>query len=384
MDPAILAEVGPTVQRMIDRGRIPGAVVMVARRGNVVFEHTAGFHRIEDEQPYQKDTIVRVYSMTKPVTSVAALMLVEEGQLDLADSIETWIPELAGLTVFEKGQPIEKWPRAGNIRVVDLLRHTAGFSYGNYGDAKLDQRYRDASLLARNSTLDEMVQKLVKLPLLAQPGQAWNYSVATDVVGLLVERVSGQTLDHFFRERLFEPLDMSDTGFFVPQEKADRFADNYLYGDQRCLVLHDAASQSRFHQAPSLFAGGAGLVSTAADFMRFCLMLAGGGELDGRRLLSESSVFQLTRNQLPDAMLPIELGGKRTGVGFGYGVSVVVGRVPLALFVPVGEYGWGGAASTHFWISPRDELAVIAMTQKMPFTFDLENRVKEIVYRSIS
>jgi CubicO group peptidase (beta-lactamase class C family) len=383
LDADVLAEIGPTIDKMIARGRIPGAVVMVARHGKVVFDQAYGYHRTEEQRPFRRDTIVRIYSMTKPVTSVAALMLIEDGQLSLEASITPWIPELRGLKVFALGQPVEKWPVGDTITVADLLRHTAGLSYGVYGDEDLEQRYRDAKLLARDSTLTEMAGKLADLPLVSQPGTTWNYSLATDVLGLLLERVTGLPLSAFLHDHVFQPLKMHDTAFHVKEDRIDRFAHNYLHGEQRRLELHDDATQSRFGKAPSLYSGGGGLVSTAPDFMKFCWMLSNGGDLSGRRILSPQSVRQMTSNQLDESMMPINLGGQRNGVGFGYGVSVVVGRIPMARFVPIGEYGWSGAASTHFWISPKHDLAVVALTQKMPFTFDLENRVKAVVYRAV-
>jgi len=383
LDSTVLANIGPAVQKFIDRGRIPGAVVMVARHGKVVFFEAFGQDRIDDNREYRCDTLVRVYSMTKPATSVAAMMLVEEGKLALADDISRWIPELEGLRVHLPGQPAGEWPQATPITVYQLLCHTAGFTYGYYGDSYVDRLYGKSRLLSRGSTLDQMAVKLGALPLASQPGSQWRYSIATDVLGLLIQRVSGVEFDHFLQERIFEPLEMSDTSFHVPSEKQSRLADSYLLDSEGKLQVVDAARTSRVLKRPDLFSGGGGLVSTAEDYMRFCLMLTNLGQWNGNRLLAPETVQQMTTNQLSPEMMPIDLAGKRVGVGFGYGFSVVVGRVPLATFTPLHEYGWGGAASTHFWISPQHDLVGIALTQKMPFTLDLENHVKRFVYRAV-
>lgn len=379
MDGAVLAKIGPAMQRLIDRDRIPGAVVIVARHGKVVFFEAFGQARIDERREYRRDTIVRIYSMTKPATSVAAMMLVEEGKMSLGDDISRWIPELDDLKVHVEDQ----WSRAVPITIQQLLCHTAGFAYGYYQDSYVDRLYRRSRLLRPGSTLDQMAAKLGELPMASQPGTQWTYSIATDVLGLLIQRVSGVTFDRFLQQRIFEPLEMFDTSFHVPAEKQSRFADCYSLAENRKFQLADAAQTSRFLKRPELFAGGAGLVSTAEDYMRFCLMLTQSGQWNGHRLLQPETVRQMTTNHLSTTMMPIDLAGKRVGVGFGYGFSVVVGRVPLAPFTPLDEYGWGGAASTHFWISPRHDLAAVALTQKTPFTFDLENHVKRFVYRAI-
>lgn len=383
MSSTVLAEIEPAVERMIARDRIPGAAVVISRGSKLVYAESFGHARLAERQPFGTDTVVRIYSMTKTITSAAALQAIADNAIALDEPIANWIPELADLRVFHAAAPPSDWPSAEPITVRHLLAHTSGLTYGQFDDPRLTAQYAEAKLLARESTLTEMARRLGELPLVFQPGTRWQYSIATDVLGLLVERIIDRPLADWLATRFFAPLQMCDTGFHVRPESRERFADLYQYNQQRQLQLHRDAKSCHFLERPTLCSGGAGLVSTAEDFIRFAMMLGSGGIWNGRRVLGAEAVQRLVSNQLPEALLPIDLGGPRTGVGFGFGGSVVVGRLPLAPFVPLGEFGWSGNGSTHFWISPSDELAVVAVTQKLPFTFDLENRVKRIVYRAI-
>ena len=379
-----LARVGPAVRALVDDDKVAGAITMVARRGKVVYFEAVGKRDVESGKPMERDTILRFYSMSKPVTSVAVMMLVEAGKIDLDDPVAKHLPELKGLRVFVRanGDGFETESAKRDPTVRDLLRHTAGLTYGLFGNTPIDEKYRTVGLLAPGSTLDGMTKKLGELPLLYQPGTKWNYSVATDVLGRIVEVTSGKSLDAFFAERIFRPLDMPDSGFFVPADKLDRLAATHGTADGKLRVT-DAPATSSFRTRPTLLSGGGGLVSTARDYMRFCQMLAAGGELGGRRLLRRETVQAMTANQLPDEAFPIAFGPiQRPGTGFGLGFSVQVNRDPLSAS-RIGEYGWGGAASTHFWISPKDELVVIALQQFMPFSTRLEQTIKPIVYESI-
>ena len=386
MASAKLARIRPVLQQLVDRQRIPGAIVVVARRGKVVLSETVGWRDVQARDPLQHDSILRFYSMTKPLTSVAAMMLVEQGQLELDVPVEKYVPEFEGLRVWvepEGNRALqEDVHRPMTIR--DLLRHTSGLTYGFFGSTAVDQQYRESGVLAPQDTAKEMIQKLSKIPLMYQPGTRFNYSVSTDVLGHVVERVSGMRLGAFLRQRVFDPLDMRDTGFHVPPDKVDRFANNYgpeSGGDG--LKVIDAVPTSPYLRPPAYDSGGGGTVSTARDYLRFCQMLLEGGQLQGKRLLTAESVRLMTENQLPKAAYPVTLNGRRDGVGFGLGFSVVVEKTDHTRDAHLGEYGWGGAASTHFWISPRDELAVVALTQYMPFSFLLEETVKPLVYDAI-
>ena len=375
MSAEALAKVSATLERFVDAEKVAGAVVAVARRGRLVLFEAVGRQNAAGERPMRTDSILRFYSMTKPVTAVAAMMLVEEGKLGLDEPVGRYLPELAGRPVMtgDEEVPAEREPT-----VRDLLRHTAGLTYGAFGDTPVDRLYRKAGVLAPDGDLAGMVAKLGDVPLLHQPGSRFHYSVASDVLGRLVEVASGQPLDTFFAERIFQPLKMTDTAFAVAEAGRDRFADNFMPDPDGGLLVADDAAASSYLRPPKLLSGGGGLTSTAGDYLRFCQMLLGGGELDGVRLLKADTVRQMTRNQLPDAAYPV--GMKGPGVGFGLGFSVIAEHADP---VRVGEYGWGGMASTHFWIQPAEQLAVVVLSQRVPYSGQLEDAVKPLVYEAL-
>ena len=365
-----LAKVTSTVQKMVDDRKIAGAITMVARRGTIVHFETYGLRDLDENKPVARGTIMRFYSMSKPITTAAAMILYDEGRFELDDPVEKYIPELKGLKVYHATQPVTPNRK---VTVRDLMRHTSGLTYGIFGNSPVDQIYKQKRIVGSRD-LQSMVEKLGAIPLMHQPGTRWHYSVSTDVLGCLVEKVSGGKLDVFLRERIFEPLDMRDTAFFVPQAKVDRFSSCYSPGSDG-LKVKDRFNASRYLMPPSFLSGGGGLVSTARDYMRFCQMLIHKGELFGTRVLKAETVDMMTKNQLPEG---VRWGGKN---GFGLGFSVQLqdgGSIAHA-----GEYGWGGAASTHFWISPKDDLAVVALSQLMPFSPQLQNAVKPLVYDAI-
>ena len=370
MSPQKLARVSTALQGLVDNEKIAGASVLVARKGKVAFFETFGMMDLEAKKPVDEDTIFRFYSMTKPVTSVAVMMLVEQGKIELDDPVSTYVQSFKGLKVYDESGTTGEPSREMTVR--DLLRHTSGLTYGYFGNTPVDQMYRRRGVLNRNASLKDMAQILGGIPLLYQPGTKWHYSVSTDVLGHLVEVVSGQSLDMFFQKQIFAPLSMTDTAFYVPAEKVHRFA--VCYGPERDegLKVSDDPSTSQFLRKPGQPSGGGGLVSTIGDYLQFCSMLLNKGELDGRRLLATETVEMMTRNLLPDSV-------DWNGEGFGLGVSVQVteGRYGA------GEYGWGGAASTHFWIHPQQELIVIALSQLRPFSGQLQKAVKSLVYESI-
>ncbi len=366
-----LAQVKPAVQAMIDDEKIAGASIIVARKGKIALFETLGMMDREANKPMQPDTIFRFYSMTKPITSVAVMMLYEEKKLKLDDPVSKYIPEFKGLKVYaESGKHTEQ---INEMTIRDLLRHTSGLTYGFFGNTPVDKMYMSKSVFDWESSLQDMIEKLSEIPLLYQPGTKWHYGVSIDVLGYIVEKISGQPLDKFFRQRIFKPLKMKDTAFNVPANKVDRFAACYGPKITGGLNITDAPATSRYLKKRSLLSGGGGLVSTARDYLRFCQMLLNKGQLDGERLLQPKTVEMMTTNQLPDSVKRGEDGG----FGLGFSVTLKDGKIPK------GEYGWGGAASTHFWISPKHELIVIALSQYMPYSPRLENTVKPIVYDSI-
>jgi len=361
-----LGGVKTAVQGLIDDKKIAGATVVVARKGKIAFFETFGMMDIKAEKPMAKDAILRFYSMSKPITSVALMMLYEEGKIKLDDPVSKYAPQFKGLKVYaESGNVDAKRP----MTVRDLLRHTSGLTYGFFGNTAVDKMYREKATLGGDGDLEDMVNKLGEIPLLYQPGTKWHYSVSTDVVGYLVEKVSGQPLGEFFEERIFKPLGMKDTAFHVPAEKVDRFGACYSLG----LIVTDNPAKSNYLKKPAMRSGGGGLLSTAPDYLRFCQMLLNKGQLDGKRLLRSETVEMMTRNQLPEGVSRADTGG----FGLGFSVRTVEGRFPK------GEYGWGGMASTHFWISPKHDLIVVALSQRIPFSGQLENAVKPIIYDSI-
>jgi CubicO group peptidase (beta-lactamase class C family) len=373
-----LEKVKTAVQTLVDKQESAGVVVAVARKGKIAFLDAAGSMDIEAGKPMGPDTIFRFYSMTKPITTVAAMILYDEGRFQLDDPVGQYLPELKGLRVHS-GKGDETVPAQREVTIRDLMRHTSGLTYGFMANTPVDQLYKERKVLADpNDDLAALVTKLGKLPLLYQPGARFNYSVSADVLGRLVEVISGQPLDVFFTERIFKPLDMKDTGFFVPEDKLDRLAASYGPGDKGGLKVTDVPAKSRYRTKPKLLSGGGGLVSTARDYLRFCQMLLNGGELEGTRLLKAETVKEMTRNQLPKEAGRYGVMGQ-TNVGFGLGFSVLLGNSPHA-----GEYGWAGAASTHFWISPKDDLIVVALEQYMPFNLRLAMRLKPLVYEAIT
>jgi CubicO group peptidase (beta-lactamase class C family) len=384
--------------RYIDPGKIAGALTLVARRGEIATLSPIGLMDRERGKAMTEDTIFRIYSMTKPITSVALMMLHEHGHFQLDDAVHKLIPLPAwrNLRVYQIGNHPEflTAPCQRPMTVRDLMRHTSGLTYGFMERTNVDAAYRKLGIgtleESFDGTLREMVELLATLPLEFSPGTAWNYSVATDVLGYLVEVLSGEPLDQYLRRHIFEPLGMRDTAFQVPPEKVDRFAACYDRGPGKKLRLQDDPATSPYLAAPKLLSGGGGLVSTAADYLRFCRMLLAGGELDGVRLLGPRTIEFMTRNHLPDGkdLTDLSVGAfgetPYDGTGFGLGFSVRLDTVRSGVIGSVGEYAWGGAASTIFWIDPAEELIAIFLTQLMPSqTFNFRGQLQSIIYSAI-
>ena len=392
-----LKRIDPVVQKFIDDQQLAGAITMVARRGQVVHFETYGMMDLEVQRPMQKDAIFRIYSMTKPVVAVAVMMLCQDGKLELEAPVSKYLPELGGMKVAADAEAEEasliNADREMTVR--DLMRHTSGLPGANRymaGQTAVDKLYRQAGLHRLDEcNLQEMVERLGTIPLLYQPGTKWHYSIAADVLGRLIEVVSNQSFDLFLAEHIFQPLDMEDTGFYVPTEKIDRLVG--MYGPQPTggLQIIEAPqggtgsySKTSFRKRPKFLSAGGGLVSTATDFMRFCLMLSEKGQLAGKRLLEVESVERMTCNHLPQHLVPLDKKPveRYGGLGFGLGVSVRVQQTDWVPASQVDEYGWIGGTSTEFWISPRDELVTITLAQHIPFS-ELSQVVKPLVYAAI-
>jgi CubicO group peptidase (beta-lactamase class C family) len=379
MSSAALRRVGKIVQAHIDEGELAGAITMVARHGKVVHLEARGMMDIEGGQPMREDAIFRIYSMTKAITTAAALMLHEEGRFDLDDPVAKHIPPFARLKVYRDGALVRP---SRDMTVRDLMRHTSGLTYGIFGETPVDKLYLEAGVPAARS-LEELIDRLAGVPLVCDPGSRFVYSFSTDVLGHLVSLWSGRPFDEFLDERVFGPLDMKDTAFDVPEQKQDRLAAVYVHDAENGGLVRWKEERSAW--PPSYPSGGGGLASTARDYMRFLQMIAGGGELQGERLLERKTVELMTRNALPDALVPIVLSeGPRAGVGFGLGFSVKVADGDWDPDAPVGEFGWGGLASTHYWVSPKDDLVALTLEQTFPYSFLLEHAVKGVVYDAIT
>jgi len=382
-------------EKYIDSGKLPCALTQVWRRGQLAYTSVLGSADIERGKPLKADSLFRIYSMTKPVTSVAFMMLVEEGKVSLDDPVHRFIPAWRDLGVFQAGvQGAFQTKRAAEpMRMLDLLRHTAGLTYGFQQRTNVDAAYRKLKLdgIDSDGGLQEFVDRLGTVPLEFSPGEAWNYSVATDVLGYLVEKISGQPFDAFLKSRIFDPLKMIDTSFFVPESQRARFTACYALTPSGKIVLQDDPEKSRYLTDPSVKSGGGGLVSTADDYMRFCRMLLNGGELDGARLLSPKTIRLMTINHLPGGKELTELSKSLfseavfEGLGFGLGFAMTVDQARTKNIGSHGEYFWGGMASTAFWIDPVEDLAVVFMTQLMPSTaYPIRRELRTLVYSAFT
>lgn len=383
-------------------GKLPGALVQVWRRGEMALNVTLGQADRERQVPLAEDSIFRIYSMTKPITSVAIMMLVEECKIALDDPVSKYIPAWQNLGVFAGGfmEGFQTRAPARPMLVVDLLRHTSGLTYGFQQNSNVDAAYRKLKIgeLATEGTLDDMIEKLATLPLEFSPGEAWNYSVATDVLGYLVGKISGMPFDTFLQQRIFAPLGMVDTGFHVPAADAGRFCACYAVGalgskfiTPRGPMLQDDPQASPYLRPPSFLSGGGGLVSTAADYMRFARMLLGGGQLDGVRLLSPKTLALMTANHLPGGVdlprLSRSMFSEATyeGVGFGLGFATTI--APASTLIPgsAGDMFWGGAASTFFWVDPQEDLIGLFLTQLLPSSaYPVRRQLRTLVYSAIT
>ena len=382
-----LERITALAQRYVDEGKLAGVVTLVARDGAVVHFEAVGQRGAEDERPISKDALFRIFSMTKPITAVAAMMLYEEGLFQLTDPVDKFVPEFAEMTVLGKDGVIR--PAEKRMTMQQLLSHTTGLSYGFNPDDSIDQRYNEAELW-QSKDLDELAEKLADIPLKFEPGAQWHYSVAVDITGLIVQRLSGQRFDVFLKERLFDPLGMHDTFFNVPAEKMDRFLPNHTWDAENEKLNQLKSDEFVQYVDTTLFSGGGGLVSTAIDYLRFCEMLRRGGELDGVRVLGAKTVQYMIANHLPGALSATAAGESPTatiwseGFGFGLGFGVLTDAVQSGVIGSVGEYNWGGAAGTMFWIDPVEEVVTIGMIQLMGSPWPLRSEMKVLTYQALT
>ena len=378
-------------QHYVDPGKIAGCQVAVARHGHVAYHASLGARDLERGLPMADDTIFRIYSMSKPITSVALMQLYERGMFQLNDPVHRVIPAWRDQKVYVRGtgERIETRPPDTPMTFRHVLGHTAGLSYGATNHP-VDQRYRAEGVhREQGETLQTFVDKLARVPLHYTPGERWMYSYATDVCGHLVEALSGMPLDRYFEEHIFAPLGMNDTAFSVASGNVHRFAANYERGPDKTLKLLDDPQGSPYRVHPTFFSGGGGLTGTTADYLRFCEMLRRGGELDGERILGPRTLRLMTRNHLAggrDLTQMAEGTFSETayeGVGFGLGFAMTLSEVGAGT-LGAGDFYWGGAASTIFWVDPVEDLAVVFMTQLMPSaTFNFRGQLKNIVYSAI-
>lgn len=395
-----LQNITTLVQRYVDAGRIAGAITMVARRDRVVHFETYGSMDDEAGKPMQPDAIVRAYSMTKPIASVGLMQLYEEALFQLDDPVSEYVPEFKGQQVLVGGTADEPEVRdaAREMTIRDVLMHTSGLVQRGTANP-VAQLYARAGVNGNESAFDlaEMVRRVGPLPLICDPGSAWNYSISTDVVGYLCEVFSGQPLDRYLRERIFEPLGMPDTGFHVRESEVERFAacyerdDSALEATGKSYRLYDAPRGSVYTTPRTYFAGAGGLVTTAADYMRFSRMLANGGSLDGERILGPRTLQYMATNHLPDGRDLAGMGqpqfGETTmhGVGFGLGFAVLLDPTRAQVLGTPGEYYWGGAASTAFFINPVEDLAVVFLTQLRPSSaYPIRRELRIATYQAIT
>ncbi|MFC4309638.1 serine hydrolase domain-containing protein [Steroidobacter flavus] len=368
------------MKALAERGDVSGVVTMVARKGKVVQLEAAGKRELEGGAPMQKDSIFRIYSMTKPITGVAMMILFEQGKWQLNDPVSKYIPEFADLKVAKvdpANGAVTTVPSNHPMTMRELMSHSGGLTYGFFGGTAVDKQYVDNKVFDQSQPMQTFIERLGKTPLLFQPGERWHYSVSVDVQGYLVEKLSGQSFPEFLQDHVFGPLKMVDTAFYVPAAKRNRLVEFYYRGKDGKTVKHPGVAD--YSKPPVFPSGGGGLVSTASDYMRFCQMLLNGGTLDGQRVLSPLSVQLMRTNMLPES-------ARTMGPGTGFGLDFAVVEDPAASggYGGEGTYFWGGYAGTWFWIDPVYQLIVVGMIQQrgddMP---DFRALSRSLTYQSI-
>ena len=382
-----LARIKPIMAAYVEEGKLAGVTTMIARKGKLVHHETVGKLNLNTGEALKDDSLFRLYSMTKPIVSVGLMLLYEQGKFQLDEPIAKYIPSFKDVKVLVDGELVEP-NHAPTIR--ELLSHSAGLTYGIFGNTEVDKLYREALYTQgpmggfKVKTIEELADEIGKLPLLYQPGTKWVYSLSADVTGRLIEVLSGQPLDEYLAQQVFEPLGMTDTFFEVPESKVTRFGTNHMRDKSGELVVIDAPETSRFAKPVTFFSGGGGLVGTAMDYLKFAQMLLNGGELNGTRLMSPRTISLMTMNHLDEN---VKSGfGERPGVagtfGFGLGFGVATAK-PKTVSGSKGEYTWGGAAGTIFWVDPEEELVGLAMVQMMRNPYNLRSQFKVLTHQAI-
>lgn len=385
---AKLAEMKAHFQTYIDENKLAGITTLIARKGKVVHFETYGDRDKEASSVMKKDTVFRIYSMTKPITGIAMMMLWEEGKFKLDDPVSKYLPSFRNQKVFrgaQDGDKLDTAPVKREATIRDLMRHTAGLTYGYFGDTPVDRIYRNSDLYDPKNDLKTLVKKLGKLPLLYQPGEAWVYSLSVDVQGRLIEVLSGKSLDTFFKERIFDPLGMDDTGFQVRPDQVSRFSAVYVLDKDKVLTAMKPGDgrQRDYAEKPPFLSGGGGLVSSTVDYWRFAQMVANGGTFDGVRYVKASTVEMMRKDQLPKELGGI--AGGKAGLGFGLDFAVVNDVAKNGGATSKGEYFWGGYASTLFWIDPEEEVVAVLMTNFIPSRlYPLRNDMRKYVYGALA
>jgi CubicO group peptidase (beta-lactamase class C family) len=377
-----LSRIGAKMQGYVDEGKISGTINLVARRGQVIYQGIFGYQDVESKTPLALDTLFRLYSMTKPVTSLAFMMLYEQGEFHLSDPLSKFLPEFANpRAIGPLGRLV---PAHQEIALRHLLSHTAGIVYGDEEDLVLDELFRAADLDNYERSLEEYVGILSGLPLMYPPGEKYHYSMATDVLGRVIEVISGMALDAYFDKFIFGPLELGDTSFWVPEEKQARFATLYGMEDKDMLAVLDKPD-GKYSKPVKMLSGGHGLVSTTEEYFKIAQLFSNGGELNGVRLLSPKTVELMRSNHLKEEMLPIEYYGEPwLGYGFGLGFSVLLDPAQAEPRGSKGTFGWGGYANTHFWIDPVEEIIGLLMMQYLPsHTYPVTNDFRALVYQAL-
>ena len=393
-----LTRIGTLMQAYVDQEAIAGSVTLIARKGKIVHFEPTGVLNLDTGEPMQNDSLFRIYSMTKPITSVAAMLLFEQGKFQLDDPIAQYLPEFSNVKVLVDGNLVNP-DHAPTIR--ELLSHTAGLTYGIFSNTEVDKLYREAlwgdramldltkyrgdGIERRVKDLDELSKTIASIPLLYQPGSQWVYSISVDILGRLIEVISGQSLDQFLQQEIFDPLEMEDTFFEIPKDKIARFGTNHIVDKDGNLIVVDRPESSDYSKPVSLFSGGGGLVSSTMDYLRFAQMLLNGGELNGVQLLSPTTVALMQRNQLTDTSSRGFSDRPNTAgtVGFGLGIGIATSEQKLSA-TEVGAYSWGGMAGTLFWVDPEHELVAILMVQRIYSPEAIRSKFRNLTYQAIT
>ncbi len=382
------------IEHYVDDGKLPGVLCLVARHGEEAYFHAYGKRDVERGADITRDTVFRIYSMTKPITSVALMQLYEQGRFQLDDPVDRYIPAWKNLEVYDSGEgdAMRTSPPATPMTIKHLLTHTSGLTYGFMDEHPVGVMYRERRIggLSVSGTLEEMVDALADIPLRFVPGTRWNYGVSTDVCGYLVQLFSDRPLDDYVREQVTGPLGMTETDFRVVPEAHDRLAACYEATDGGDFRLRDAPETSVLHERPTFFAGGGGMVSTIIDYHRFAQMLLNRGELEGVRVLGRKTLEYMTLNHMPGNVdlaamgQPVFSETPYEGIGFGLGFSVVIDPAAANVLDSPGEYAWGGVASTYFWVDPVEDLVALFMTQLIPSsTYPIRRELKTLVYQAL-